>query len=215
MKQKELSRWMKAIVVLGFICVLFLDAVWVPELGKDLAGNTPELQRMFWPCLIYFWISTIPVMVFMALVWKMATEIGRDNSFCMKNALRLRTCSLLAAADTLYYIIGGVVLLVLTQAWRIPVALNAAVALGTLEISVVGTALAFTLYLQGVSDVGGVRASLLACTEPVSAALCAALWLHTSFAWQDLLGFAAILVMAVLIALPERASEKSTEKAEN
>ena len=111
--------------------------------------------------------------------------------------------------------IGGVVLLVLTQAWRIPVALNAAVALGTLEISVVGTALAFTLYLQGVSDVGGVRASLLACTEPVSAALCAALWLHTSFAWQDLLGFAAILVMAVLIALPERASEKSTEKAEN
>ena len=111
--------------------------------------------------------------------------------------------------------IGGVVLLVLTQAWRIPVALNAAVALGTLEISVVGTALAFTLYLQGVSDVGGVRASLLACTEPVSAALCAALWLHTSFAWQDLLGFAAILVMAVLIALPERTSEKSTEKAEN
>ena len=111
MKQKELSRWMKAIVVLGFICVLFLDAVWVPELGKDLAGNTPELQRMFWPCLIYFWISTIPVMVFMALVWKMATEIGHDNSFCMKNALRLRTCSLLAAADTLYYIIGGVVLL--------------------------------------------------------------------------------------------------------
>lgn len=111
--------------------------------------------------------------------------------------------------------IGGVVLLVLTQAWRIPVALNAAVALGTLEISVVGTALAFTLYLQGVSDVGGVRASLLACTEPVSAALCAALWLHTSFAWQDLLGFAAILVMAVLIALPERALEKSTEKAKN
>jgi len=66
-----------------------------------------------------------------------------------------------------------------------------------------------------VSDIGGVRASLLACTEPVSAALCAALWLHTSFAWQDLLGFAAILVMAVLIALPERASEKSTEKAKN
>mgnify|MGYP006928596619 CR=1 FL=1 len=47
------------------------------------------------------------------------------------------------------------------------------------------------------------------------AALCAALWLHTSFAWQDLLGFAAILVMAVLIALPERASAKVPEKAED
>ena len=110
MKQKELARWMKGIVVLGFLCVLFLDAIWVPELGRDLAWNTPNLKVMFWPCLIYFWISTIPVMVFMALV-QMATEIGRDNSFCMKNALRLRTCSLLAAADTVYYIIGGVVLL--------------------------------------------------------------------------------------------------------
>ena len=109
MKQKELARWMKVIVVLGFLCVLFLDAIWVPELGRDLAWNTPNLKVMFWPCLIYFWISTIPVMVFMALVWQMATEIGRDNSFCMKNALRLRTCSLLAAADTVYYIIGGVV----------------------------------------------------------------------------------------------------------
>lgn len=111
MKQKELSRWMKGIVVLGFICVLFLDAVWVPQLGLDIARETPDLQRMFWPCLIYFWISTIPVMYFMALVWQMASEIGRDNSFCLKNAMRLRTCSLLAAADTVYYLVGGVVLL--------------------------------------------------------------------------------------------------------
>lgn len=50
-------------------------------------------------------------MYFMALVWQMASEIGRDNSFCLKNALRLRTCSLLAAADTVYYLVGGAVLL--------------------------------------------------------------------------------------------------------
>lgn len=103
--------------------------------------------------------------------------------------------------------IGGVALLFITRAWEIPVTLSAAVILGVLEISIVGTAMAFTLYLQGVSDIGGVRASLLACTEPVSAALCAALWLKTSFAWQDLVGFAAIVVMAVLIARPGRGKE--------
>lgn len=53
MKQKELSRWMKGIVVLGFICVLFLDAVWVPQLGLDIARDTPDLQRMFWPLSKY------------------------------------------------------------------------------------------------------------------------------------------------------------------
>lgn len=103
--------------------------------------------------------------------------------------------------------IGGVVLLFITRAWEISVTLSAAVILGVLEISIVGTAMAFTLYLQGVSDIGGVRASLLACTEPVSAALCAALWLKTSFAWQDLVGFAAIVVMAALIARPGRGKE--------
>jgi len=109
-------------------------------------------------------------------------------------------------------LLGGVVLLLVTRAWRIPVTLDLATVLGVLEISVIGTALAFTLYLQGVSDVGGVRASLLACTEPVSAALCAAFWLHTPFAWQDLAGFAAIVLMAVLISLPERRGAAQTDE---
>lgn len=103
--------------------------------------------------------------------------------------------------------IGGIVLLLVTRAWRIPFTLDFASALGVLEISLVGTALAFTLYLQGVRDIGGVRASLLACTEPVSAAVCTALWLRTSFAWQDVAGMAMILAMAALIALPERKKE--------
>ena len=101
-------------------------------------------------------------------------------------------------------LIGGAVLLVALRAWRWAAPLDALTLLGIAEIVIVGTALAFTLYLQGVSDLGGVRASLLACTEPVSAALCAALWLKTSFAAQDLLGFAAILLMAVLLALPKK-----------
>lgn len=100
--------------------------------------------------------------------------------------------------------IGGTLLFFVVRAWRIPVSLDLPAALGVLEIALVGTALAFTLYLQGVQDIGGVRASLLACTEPVSAALCAALWLHTPFVWQDLAGMAMILAMAILIALPER-----------
>lgn len=103
--------------------------------------------------------------------------------------------------------IGGIVLLLVTRAWRIPFTLDLASALGVAEISLVGTALAFTLYLQGVRDIGGVRASLLACTEPVSAALCTALWLHTPFAWQDIVGMTMILAMAMLIALPERQKE--------
>ena len=109
-------------------------------------------------------------------------------------------------------LLGGVALLLVTRAWRIPVTPDLVTVLGVLEISIIGTALAFTLYLQGVSDIGAVRASLLACTEPVSAALCATLWLHTPFAWQDLAGFAAIVAMAVLISLPSRHAAAQTDE---
>ena len=93
------------------LCVLFLALVFVPSVGQDIVSANPALEPAYLPCLIFFWVTTIPVYAFIVLVWLIAVEIGRDNSFCMKNALRLRTCSLLAAADTLYYIIGGVVLL--------------------------------------------------------------------------------------------------------
>lgn len=110
MKQKELSIWVKAIVILGFVCVLFLDAVYVPAIGREIAAAEEELSQLFWPCLIYFWLSTVPVMVFMVLIWRIAVEIGRDNSFCLENAQRLKLCCFLAAGDTVYYLLGGVVL---------------------------------------------------------------------------------------------------------
>ena len=50
------------------------------------------------------------VLVFLALIWKIAVEIGRDNSFCYDNAKRLRMCSNLALADVILYLIAGCVL---------------------------------------------------------------------------------------------------------
>lgn len=101
-------------------------------------------------------------------------------------------------------LIGGVALCLIMRAWRYEVMLDLVTVLGVAEIVLVGTALAFTLYLQGVSDLGGVKASLFACSEPVSAAVCASVWLKTEFAPEDLIGMAMILTMAVLLALPEK-----------
>ena len=67
-------------------------------------------MRAYLPCLIFFWVTTIPVYAFIVLVWLIAVEIGRDNSFCRKNADRLRACSLLALLDTVLYLLAAVVL---------------------------------------------------------------------------------------------------------
>lgn len=67
---------------------------------------------------------------------------------------------------------------------------------------VIGTAVAFTLYLQGVVDIGPVKASMIASIEPVSATLFAFVCLSTPFKDIDLIGFAMILVTIYLLALP-------------
>lgn len=65
---------------------------------------------------------------------------------------------------------------------------------------VVGTVAAYTLYLQGVAYIGAVRASMLACVEPVSAALFSFFWLKTSFAPIDVVGFAMVLSTVFILS---------------
>jgi hypothetical protein len=49
------------------------------------------------------------VIASLVLAWRIFAEIGRDNSFCEKNALRLRGISRLALLDTVLYILFAVV----------------------------------------------------------------------------------------------------------
>ena len=64
---------------------------------------------------------------------------------------------------------------------------------------VVGSFLAYLLYMQGVADLGSMRASLIGTVEPISATLTSALLLGVVFAPTDLVGFAAIIVMIFLV----------------
>lgn len=110
MKQKELSIWLRIVLAVGAAFILFLSLLLVPKLGQRAVEHYPELEYMYLPCLIFFWVTAVLVLVFLALIWKIAVEIGRDNSFCYDNAKRLRMCSNLALADVILYLIAGCVL---------------------------------------------------------------------------------------------------------
>ena len=110
MKQKELSVWLRAIVVLIGAAVLFLALVFVPDLGQEAARQNHSYAYLYWPYLIFIWCTTLPVFAALVIAWRIFGEIGRDNSFCLKNARRLRAISILALADTLLYILWAVAL---------------------------------------------------------------------------------------------------------
>ena len=67
-------------------------------------------------------------------------------------------------------------------------------------IVVIGTLAAFSLYLQGVSDIGPVKASMIGCVEPVVATILSTVWMGTTFAVIDLVGFVLIIGGVLLVS---------------
>lgn len=110
MKQKELSLWLKTLIVVAFACCGAAAAWLVPCIGQEAVIKELGDAWLFWPCLVFFWLTLIPVIWCLVLAWRIASEIGRDNSFCTENALRLRTVSRLALADTIAYLLGAIAL---------------------------------------------------------------------------------------------------------
>lgn len=100
-------------------------------------------------------------------------------------------------------LLGGIGMGLLIRVWTIPVQLDVYGWLAVGGMVVMGTLLAYTLYLQGVGDIGAVRASMLASVEPVSATVISTLWLGTRFMWIDLVGFACIIATVFLLAKRE------------
>lgn len=100
-------------------------------------------------------------------------------------------------------LIGGAVVNLGARSWTFQVDLPFRGWLAVCAIVVFGTVLSFTLFMQGIRDVGPVKSSMLASTEPVSATVFSAVWLGTAFSTVDLLGFVAIIATIFLLAQPE------------
>lgn len=96
---------------------------------------------------------------------------------------------------------GGIMLAVLVRPWRYGVIWDLQTVLCLFGVIVIGTAIAFCLYLKGVSMVGPFMASLLGTIEPVTAIIVSFIFLGAGFKWIDLVGFAMILGTVVLMSL--------------
>lgn len=93
---------------------------------------------------------------------------------------------------------AGVVSCAFVQPWAHMPALDAAGIEALAVFVIVGSFLAYMLYMQGVKDIGSVRASLIGTVEPVSATITSAVMLGTVFLPTDIIGFAMIIVMMFL-----------------
>ena len=100
-------------------------------------------------------------------------------------------------------IIGGIVLALITRAWEAawPADLPLYLAFG--GVVFFGTVLSFTMFLWGVSQIGPVKASLIASLEPVAATVIMIIWLNADFLFMDFVGFTCIFLTVFLLLKKE------------
>lgn len=97
-------------------------------------------------------------------------------------------------------IIGGVVFSFYHAPWQFEGEWYLSTNFAFLFIVICGTVLSFYSYLESLKYLTASETSLLACAEPLSAALTSVLFLGVSFGWIDWLGTVFILLTIVLLS---------------
>ena len=115
MDQKKLSNWLKGIIIGMAVCGAVIFFIVFPVMGTDVLKSYPEFSGWFWPWLIFLWIVGIPCYVVLTYGWSIASEIGKDRSFTMKNAESLKKIMVTAVADTAVFFVGNLVFLFLNM----------------------------------------------------------------------------------------------------
>ena len=97
------------------------------------------------------------------------------------------------------FLLSGLLLTPFVQPWKNAPQLDAR-GWGLLAFTiVVGTFVAFWLYMAGVVRIGSMRATMLGTIEPVMATITAVMWTGAVFTNTDLIGFALIIAMSFLV----------------
>ena len=90
-------------------------------------------------------------------------------------------------------LVGGIFMLMLFKPWTMNIDIDNQIISAVIIIIVFGTILPFAMYLRGVVMTGANRAAMLSNTEPLVAAILAAVWLGQKFHIMDIIGSICIL----------------------
>ena len=107
-----LVRTLKGVIIFLAVMAAVCYLVIFPQRVQE-AGGMYDMEWIVTPGIAAVSLSAIPVAIALALFWRICTEIGRDNSFCHRNASRLSGIGFCALIDTGYCAVGTVTLEIL------------------------------------------------------------------------------------------------------
>lgn len=112
MKHDLFAKWLKIVIagttLIGLTCCGYV----IPYMGKIMGQQYPEFQSWILPWQIVIYICAIPCFIAMVISWKIASNIEKDNSFCMANARLFKNFSILALSDSVFFLLASIVFLI-------------------------------------------------------------------------------------------------------
>ena len=102
-----LVRTLKGVIIFLAVMAAGCYLVIFPQRVQE-AGGMYDMEWIVTPGIAAVSLSAIPVAIALALFWRICTEIGRDNSFCRRNARWLSGIGFCALLDTGYCAVGTV-----------------------------------------------------------------------------------------------------------
>lgn len=109
MSQKGLANSLKAAIVGVGICGLTIYFYFLPSWGRMIVHYAPKYERCCPAWILFLRVTAIPCYLVLACCWKVASEIGRDNSFSAVNARLLKYIAGFAAFDSVLLFAGNLV----------------------------------------------------------------------------------------------------------
>src|SRR5699024_6305722 len=91
---------------------IVLVAILAPFLGKEIISTNPELTFLFWPSLIFVWITALPLFISFYLFYLISQKIIDDKPFDEKNVNRLTIVRRLALLENGLYLFSLIMLII-------------------------------------------------------------------------------------------------------
>lgn len=131
------------------------------------------------------------------LVWGLVNAIGTSALSIMPTAMIAKWGNFVT--NGIMFLISGLVLCPFVQPWVHMPTIDTGSVLMLLFTVVLGTFGAYALFMAGVMRIGSIRATMLGTIEPVMATVTAVLFTGVVFGPADLVGFALIIAMVLLV----------------
>lgn len=136
-----------------------------------------------------------------ALIWGLLAAVGMVFFSLLPSKVIPKYGSITVTGIGMLF--GGVAMLFVARPWNFTVHFDLVSVFAYIGLAVMGTTVGYTLYMQGVSDIGSAKASLIASIEPVTSAIFAAA-LGTMFGVMDIVGMACIVATIFILSIPPK-----------